>query len=60
MIIQPGGFPAAVWEATSGTDFAHGGLSGYQFGVGTTRQTFGGDYGPNTYNVGDTWGGRQV
>eukprot|EP00960_Hanusia_phi_P046536 757894-Hanusia_phi.AAC.3 len=33
--------------------------SGYAYGVGTTRQTFGGDYGPETYNVGDIWGGRQ-
>jgi len=24
------------------------------------RGTFGGDYGPSTYNVGDIWGGRQI
>ena len=24
------------------------------------RGTFGGDYGPETYNVGDIWGGRQI
>eukprot|EP00293_Proteomonas_sulcata_P012788 CAMPEP_0184312006 /NCGR_PEP_ID=MMETSP1049-20130417/46228_1 /TAXON_ID=77928 /ORGANISM="Proteomonas sulcata, Strain CCMP704" /LENGTH=76 /DNA_ID=CAMNT_0026627829 /DNA_START=61 /DNA_END=291 /DNA_ORIENTATION=- len=33
--------------------------AGYTFAQGQTRETFGGTYGPETYNVGDQWGGRQ-
>jgi hypothetical protein len=32
----------------------------HQFAAGQTRKTYGGDYGPETYNVGDQWGGRQI